>query len=76
MGKIVKKEKEISLFASVKEFLDFPVPVYKENIPLGYLMAIAVKKKLEDLDQVPFHLSKVNIEIEDKQIKVTFRLPE
>jgi hypothetical protein len=83
MGKIRKNNDEIAIIADLKEFLDMEVPEVGRNperrfcVPLGLLIGVAAKKKLEDLDQVPFHLSRLKIELEGKQLKVTFKkIPE
>ena len=80
MGKIRKKDDEIAIVADLKEFLDMEVPSpgrARFMVPLGFLVGVAARKKLEDLDQVPFHLSRVKIELEGKQLKVTFKkLPD
>lgn len=76
MGKIRKKDDEIAIVADLKEFLDMEVPSLgrtRFTLPLGFLVGVAARKKLEDLDQVPFHLSRVKIELEGKQLKVTFK---
>ena len=76
MGKIRKKDDEIAIVADLKEFLDMEVPSPgrpRFSLPLGFLVGVAARKKLEDLDQVPFHLSRVKIELEGKQLKVTFK---
>ena len=80
MGKIRKQEDEIAIIAELKEFLDMEVPSpgrARFTLPLGFLVGVAARKKLEDLDQVPFPLSRVKIELEGKQLKVTFKkLPD
>jgi len=76
MGKIRKKDDEIAIVADLKEFLDMEVPSpgrARFMLPLGFLVGVAARKKLEDLDQVPFPLSRVKIELEGKQLKVTFK---
>lgn len=83
MGKIRKQEDEIAIIAELKEFLDMEVPNFgretkqRVTLPLGFLVGVAARKKLEDLDQVPFPLTRVKIELEGKQLKVTFKkLPD
>lgn len=80
MGKVKKGTDTISVAAPAKEFLDMEVPVYGKiegKLPrLGYFIALAAKKKLEDLNQVPFHLSQVSIGIENNNLIVTFKLKE
>lgn len=81
MGRIRKKDDEIAIVADLKEFLDLevpsPGPEPRFTLPLGLLVGVAARKKLEDLDQVPFPLSRVKIELEGKQLKVTFKkLPD
>ena len=80
MGKIRKKYDEIAIVADLKEFLDMEVPSpgrARFTLPLGFLMSVAARKKLEDLNQVPFPLTRVKIELEGKQLKVTFKkLPD
>ena len=76
MGRIRKKDDEITIIADLKEFLDMEVPSpgpVRFTLPLGFLVGVAARKKLEDLDQVPFLLSRVKIELEGKQLKVTFK---
>ena len=74
MGKIKKTDQEISIIADVKEFLDFPVPDPKgePRLPLGFYIAIAAKRKLQELKHEPFHLSLSMVEIDDGKLKVTF----
>jgi len=83
MGRIRKGKDEIAIIADLKEFLDMEVPEVGRNperrysVPLGLLIGVAAKKKLEDLDQVPFHLSRLKIEMEGNQLKVIFKkIPE
>lgn len=77
MGSVRKDANEVSVVAPISEFLDFMTPIDKNAVPLGVLIALAAKRKLEDLKQVPFHLSRTTISVEDKNLVVTFkRLPE
>lgn len=77
MGSVRKDANEVSVVAPITEFLDFKAPIDNKVVPLGLLIALAAKRKLEELEIVPFHLSRTAISVEDKNLVVTFkRLPE